>query len=227
MSKLKEKFNILNIVIAVLFIYMAFAPYFISLSFNVLQGTSLKYTVQSFFNLVFDFSYILNFIGAIAIAVGVFTKFDKLITAGGMALFWFAHIFILITTIIDTIFKNYYYSTPVATILSQLANVVFYFVMFAIITAFALFPLLKKPTPSFLKYLIFIPIAILLFISIYSFFQNVINLIKYISYDFGFRTLFFYFLNAFFAVLGTIVRLIGLSAVFLKISEFSFKKKIA
>ena len=81
MQNSKRKFNILNIVTAVSFIYIAFSPYIVSLlnlMVPIFQGVMFKFVIESFFNVVFNFQNVLCFVASILALICVFTKFDKI-----------------------------------------------------------------------------------------------------------------------------------------------------
>ena len=224
MQNAKQKFNILSIVTAVSFIYMALSPYIKSL-FNCMiaafQGVMFKYVIESFFKVVFNFQNALWFVASIIAVICVFTRFDKIGSAVSSLLFWFSGIIALISTIVNSIRHDYIGSTKV--ILSSISNLAIYFIIFVVFALFAVFHLMKKPAPDFFKYLIFIPVALLLIAFIVSFFSNLIEIIKALFMGYPF----FYLINNILSLLGNLMRLLGFSALLFKVSEFQLKKKTA
>ena len=222
MQNAKQKFNILSIITAVSFIYLAISPFVMSL-FNciisLIQGAMFRYVIISFFNNFFQ--NILCFVASVIAVICVFTKFDKIGSAVSSLLFWFSGIIALISTIVNSIRHDYIGSTKV--ILSSISNLVIYFIIFVVFALFAVFHLMKKPAPDFFKYLIFIPVALLLIAFIVSFFSNLIEIIKALFMGYPF----FYLINNILSLLGNLMRLLGFSALLFKVSEFQLKKKTA
>ena len=222
MQNAKQKFNILSIITAVSFIYLAISPFVMSL-FNciisLIQGAMFRYVIISFFNNFFQ--NILCFVASVIGVICVFTKFDKIGSAVSSLLFWFSGIIALISTIVNSIRHDYIGSTKV--ILSSISNLAIYFIIFVVFALFAVFHLMKKPAPDFFKYLIFIPVALLLIAFIVSFFSNLIEIIKALFMGYPF----FYLINNILSLLGNLMRLLGFSALLFKVSEFQLKKKTA
>lgn len=222
MQNAKQKFNILSIITAVSFIYLAISPFVMSL-FNciisLIQGAMFRYVIISFFNNFFQ--NILCFVASVIAVICVFTKFDKIGSAVSSLLFWFSGIIALISTIVNSIRHDYIGSTKV--ILSSISNLAIYFIIFVVFALFAVFHLMKKPAPDFFKYLIFIPVALLLIAFIVSFFSNLIEIIKALFMGYPF----FYLINNILSLLGNLMRLLGFSALLFKVSEFQLKKKTA
>lgn len=228
MQNAKQKFNILNIVTAVSFIYMALSPYIKSL-FNCMiaafQGVMFKYVIESFFKVVFNFQNALWFVASIIAVICVFTRFDKIGPAVSSLLFWFSSIIALISTIVNSIRHDYTGSAKI--ILSSISNLAIYFVIFIVFALFAVFYLMKKPTPDFFKYLIFIPVALLLIAFIVSFFSNLTGIIKTSFMGYHFFHLINIIVNRLLSLLGGLIRLLGFSALLFKVSGFQLKKKTA
>ena len=226
MQNAKQKFKILSIITAVSFIYLAISPFVMSL-FNciisLIQGAMFRYVIISFFNNFFQ--NILCFVASVIAVICVFTKFDKIGSAVSSLLFWFSGIIALISTIVNSIRHDYIGSTKV--ILSSISNLAIYFIIFVVFALFAVFHLMKKPAPDFFKYLIFIPVALLLIVFVIGFFSNLIEIIKALFMGYPSLYLINRVVNHLFGLLGNLMRLLGFSALLFKVSRFKLKKKTA
>ncbi len=224
MALTKKKINISAIIVALSFIYLALCPYILNPIYNILLGQPFVMIISNLFKSIFNFGNIINFVACIVIAVGIFTKFDKIAVTITSALFWVGSLVSLISGIINSI-KYDYYRIEFVSVLSILANMFVYFLMFAIALWLTILFFTKKETPKFLKILIFVPVAILAIIFLASFITNFFALITHLINGLSSKFLLYSAFSVFARIFNTFVLLVGFTAVAVKLSGFKKKPK--
>lgn len=222
MSKLKKKISIWAVITALSFLYLAFIPYVSSPVYNILLGLGFPYIIKNFFASLLNLSNIIHFIACLLIAIGIFTKFDKIAVAAGSAMFWLSSIVSLILNIINSI--KYGYSLGFGYFASTFFHLLAYFLLFAVALWVTILFFAKKPTPKIAKIIIFVPIVILAFILIFAFFSNTSNVISALTSGQAFKwTLYSIVINSM-NTFNTLISLVGFTAAAFKIAEIGIKK---
>ncbi len=224
MPFLKKKFNIPTIIAAISFIYLAFSPLIITPIFNLIMGYSFGVVIESLINYIFTLSSIIFFWSYIIIAVGILTKFDKITVAASAALLWIGSIISFISYIINST-KSDYNVLRFNNIISHLAYILAYFLLFGIAAWLIISFIQKKPRPKFLKVLVFVPVVMFVIILVFLLFSNISNLIAYSVNGIPAK----YFINSLFLNLSEIfnvcVLIIGFTAVIIEITGVKINLK--
>lgn len=224
MSITKKKISISAIIAALSFLYLAFCPYFLAPIYNLLLGQPLTALISTFISSIFNFSNIINFVACFIIAIGIFTKFDKIALTITSILFWISSLVSLISGIINSI-KYDYYRMNLVSVISILANMLVYFLMFAVALWLTILFFTKKETPQFLKILIFIPVAILAIIFLASFITNFIAFITNLVSGLYVKFLLYSAFSVFARIFNTLALLVGFTAIAVKLTGFKKKPK--
>ena len=224
MPDTKRKIKISSVIAALSFIYLALCPYVLNPIYNILLGQPLASIFRNFFSVIFNFGNALNFIACLVIAIGIFTKFDKIAITITSALFWLSSLISLISLFANAI-KMGYFAHVMTSAFSQMSYMFAYFLMFAVSLWLTILFFAKKETPKFLKVLVFIPVAVLAIImlitTITSFIALVTNLISGLSSNFLLYSLF----STLIGIFNKLVLLIGFTAVTVKLANFKKKPK--
>ena len=224
MSITKKKISISAIIAALSFVYLALCPYVLNPIYNILLSQPFGMVIRNFLTSIFNFGNIINFVACIVIAVGIFTKFDKIAVTITSALFWVSSLVSLISGIINSIKYNYF-RMNIVQVISLLSNMFVYFLMFAVALWLTILFFTKKETPKFLKVLIFVPVAILAIIFLASFITNFFALITNLVNGLSSKFLLYSAFSVFTRIFNTFVLLVGFTAVAVKLSGFKKKPK--
>ena len=224
MSLTKRKISITVIIAAACFALLAFLPYFQSIITSILQFSGLTYFINNLFSIIFDFGNATNLLACIVMAVGIFTKFDKIALTASSGLFWIRTLVSFITS-----FRySFQYVKTINIIISVLTNssILFaYFSIFAIAVLLTILLFTKKEAPKFLKLLLFIPVVILavpFFIStIISFISIFSSIIRYYNASFLLNII----IPNIFGIFQKVLLIIGFTAVAIKIADLKKKPK--
>ena len=221
---LKKKFSIPSIIAAISFIYLAFCPIVLNPILNLIMGNSLAAVIRHSITSMLSLHCILVFWSYIIIAVGVFTKFDKISVAVSAALLWLGTLISFITSIINS-FKYDFYRLSFTNVLSALSHMLAYFLVFAIALWLAILFFKKKEVPKFLMIIAFAPVIIFALILFFTFFGDVSNIISPLTDGAPFR----YFFNTLIinssSIFNRLVLVIGYAAVMIKLADLKKKPK--
>ena len=225
MSLKKKKISISAIIAAISFIYLAFCPYVLNpIIYNIILGQPFLSIIRSFFASIFALNNIINFIACLVMIVGIFTKFDKIAATITSALFWLSSLINLITLFINANKMGHFAHLPLS-VFSQLSFMFSYFLMFAVSLWLTIMFFTKKEPPKFLKVLIFVPVAILGLIFLFSFISNLIGLITNLLSGMYGKFLLYSMFTVFGGIFSTLVLLIGFTAVAIKLADLKKKPK--
>ena len=107
MFKSKLKLDIITLIIALSFLFLAVCPLIMQPVYNMLLGESFLLVFKNWFSYIFRFTTLVPLIGYIVIIAGVFTKYFKPAVAVSSALFWLSTLVGLISNIVNYIKLEY------------------------------------------------------------------------------------------------------------------------
>lgn len=160
MTLTNKKLSITAIVAALCFGLLAFQPYLLNITTNLLSLHDFGFILK---NILLSFFYLgnsVNFIACIVMAVGLFTKFDKIAVSVSSGLFFLSTLISVINSF-KSLFKYSKFLNIILSFVSNSSILFAYFLFFALSLFLAILLFNKKEAPKFFKFLFFVPVVIL------------------------------------------------------------------
>ncbi len=228
MAKSKFKNIALAIIAAFSFIYAGFFPYIVDVLDFLVNHKSFEELIRDLLYTIFNFPNTAFLLASLVIAIGIFTKFDKIAFTISSALFWLGSFVFSFTYFFDAIKYNYLtndFFNEVLYIISYFTYPLAYFLMLGIGIWLTIIFFKKRETPKFLNIVIFIALAVwclALLLELIPLFAEIPNtIIK----SWGSNAILEFFVFRCNYLFNLFLQFIGFTAVAVKLADFKKRSK--